>query len=609
MTKILLKSLLLSPAIVGAALAVSTAAFATEAKVKTEATQTIAPQSQVLAVKPEVAKADAAPVFSSSVAVTPVAPAATIAQAAAPVETTSMEQLNRYGREGRGSQKRDDMSQVTSVSQLSDVRPTDWAFQALQSLVERYGCIVGYPDKTYRGSQALSRYEFAAGLNSCLDRVNELIAAGTADLVKKEDLAALQKLQEEFASELATLRGRVDVLDARTATLEKQQFSTTTKLSGEVVFAITDEFLQRKDNETVFQDRVRLALNTSFTGKDLLVTRIAAGNAGLFDFSRSPGSGAEGIQTFNFGNTGGNQAYVDWVAYFFPIGKNINVYIPVVSGLHYDYVPTNAGFLEAYDGGTGALSIFAQRNPIYLIGGGSGIGVNFGVTSAIKLSVGYLADNSDGSQITFGANNPTAKNGLFGGSYSALAQLTFSPSEALSVGLTYVRAYRRAAIFDGGSGVTSSGTILANTGDSLGAFSPSTFGTTVNAYGLSGVVKLGKNLSLNAFGSYITADDIGDGLPEGEIWTYGIGLGIADFGKKGNLLGLMAGVEPYLGNPRQFGASTNRRDVPVHLEAFYKYQLNDNISITPGAIYIINPGQDKGNSDVLIGTLRTTFTF
>jgi predicted PhzF superfamily epimerase YddE/YHI9 len=97
------------------------------------------------------------------------------------------------------------LGQVTSVSQLSDVRPTDWAFQALQSLVERYGCIVGYPDKTFRGNRALTRFEFAAGLNACLDRVNELIAASTADLVKKEDLATLQKLQEEFATELATI--------------------------------------------------------------------------------------------------------------------------------------------------------------------------------------------------------------------------------------------------------------------------------------------------------------------------------------------------------------------------------------------------------------------
>ena len=62
------------------------------------------------------------------------------------------------------------MDQVTSVTQLSDVQPTDWAFQALQSLVERYGCIAGYPDGTYKGNRAMTRFEFAAGLNACLDK-------------------------------------------------------------------------------------------------------------------------------------------------------------------------------------------------------------------------------------------------------------------------------------------------------------------------------------------------------------------------------------------------------------------------------------------------------
>jgi hypothetical protein len=61
----------------------------------------------------------------------------------------------------------DPLAQVNSVSQLSDVQPTDWAFQALQSLVERYGCIAGYSDGTYRGNRATGRYEFTAGLNSC----------------------------------------------------------------------------------------------------------------------------------------------------------------------------------------------------------------------------------------------------------------------------------------------------------------------------------------------------------------------------------------------------------------------------------------------------------
>lgn len=127
------------------------------------------------------------------------------------------------------------LDQLTSVSQLSDVQPTDWAYQALQSLVERYGCIVGYPDSTYRGERALTRFEFAAGMNACLDRINELLVASTADLVTQEDLATVQRLQEEFATELAQLRGRVDGLEARVSELESNQFSTTVKLSGSTV--------------------------------------------------------------------------------------------------------------------------------------------------------------------------------------------------------------------------------------------------------------------------------------------------------------------------------------------------------------------------------------
>ena len=163
------------------------------------------------------------------------------------------------------------LAQVTSVSQLSDVQPTDWAFQALQSLVERYGCIAGYPNQTYRGNRAMTRYEFAAGLNACLDRINELIATATGDLVKKEDLATLQKLQEEFAAELATLRGRVDAVEARTAELEANQFSTTTKLNGEVIIAgvgASGGAPNDSDPNIILVKRVRLNLTTSFTGKD-----------------------------------------------------------------------------------------------------------------------------------------------------------------------------------------------------------------------------------------------------------------------------------------------------------------------------------------------------
>ncbi|MDP4831397.1 MAG: iron uptake porin, partial [Cyanobium sp. MAG_185] len=65
-------------------------------------------------------------------------------------------------------------NQVTSVTQFSDVQPTDWAYQALSNLVEKYGCVAGYPNGTYKGGQAMTRYEAAALLNACLDRVTEV---------------------------------------------------------------------------------------------------------------------------------------------------------------------------------------------------------------------------------------------------------------------------------------------------------------------------------------------------------------------------------------------------------------------------------------------------
>ncbi|MDJ0676596.1 MAG: iron uptake porin, partial [Calothrix sp. MO_167.B42] len=81
---------------------------------------------------------------------------------AQPNNPNILQDVKSYSNEGQNTS----VSQVTSVSQFSDVQPTDWAFQALQSLVERYGCIAGYPNGTYRGNRALTRYEFAAGLNA-----------------------------------------------------------------------------------------------------------------------------------------------------------------------------------------------------------------------------------------------------------------------------------------------------------------------------------------------------------------------------------------------------------------------------------------------------------
>jgi Carbohydrate-selective porin, OprB family/S-layer homology domain len=507
-----------------------------------------------------------------------------VAQAAEPV--TSMDQLSQYSQEGQTATA----GQVTSVSQLSDVRPTDWAFQALQSLVERYGCIAGYPDRTYRGNRAMTRYEFAAGLNACMDRVNELIAAATADMASKEDLATLQKLQEEFAAELATLRGRVDAVEAKVATLEKQQFSTTTKLKGEAIFNVSDEFGTGNDNTTVLQNRVRLALNTSFTGKDLLVTRLAAGNYNAFNTSDLPTTvqGAEGSQAANFGAGGGNSVSLDWLAYYGSLNEKLSFYIPAVNGLHYDYAPT-ASAMDTGDDGNGTLSVFGQRNPIYMLGGGAGVGASYDIGGGLKVSGGYLAGT---------AANPTSGNGLFDGDNSVLGQIAYAPTGApFQLAATYVKAYSKSGALFGGGGPAIMGTAQAN-GVDLGFANP----VKLDAYGLSGSLKVGSNLVVNAFGMYGYANEIG-AAGDSQIWSYGASLGLMDFGKKGNMLGIVAGAQPYA--PDAPGAG---RVAPLHLEGFYKYQVNDKISITPGVIWVKDPGQAKSD-DVFIGTVRTTFSF
>jgi porin len=173
------------------------------------------------------------------------------------------------------------MGQVTSVDQLADVQPTDWAYQALRSLIERYGVSVGYPNGLFRGNRAVSRYEFAAGLNALLDRITSSITQRLTTQVSGADLVTLQKLQAEFGEELAALRTRVDDIEARSAELEANQFSTTTRLTGQAIIAFNDGIQGgAEDPGTILFSRLRLNLESSFTGADALLAQIEVGSSG-----------------------------------------------------------------------------------------------------------------------------------------------------------------------------------------------------------------------------------------------------------------------------------------------------------------------------------------
>lgn len=499
----------------------------------------------------------------------------------------------------------DTIRQVTSVSQLSDVNPTDWAFQALQSLVERYGCIAGYPNQTYLGNRPLTRYEFAAGLNACLDQVNQLITTSTAELVTKEDLATLQKLQEEYADELQTVRGQVDALEVRTAALESQQFSTTTKLRGEAIFALASVFGSDRaintdaqnrgasranlEENVIFGDRIRLNFDTSFTGKDRLRVRLQGRNITSFNTALT----GTNQTRLGFDGNESNNVSVSALFYRFPVGDSTMISL-ATEGLEYiDEVPALSRNFDS--SGSGALSRFGRYNPIYRATEGPGIIISHKFNDALTLTAGYVVPSGVG-------NDPSNGRGIFNGSYSALGQLTFQPTSELSLAFTYVNAY-----YTDGSGVTgSTGTGFANN-----PFNGAR--TSLNNYSVSANYKFSPTFTITAWGGYANAqaENTAVARSNADIWNWAVQLGFPDLGREGNFGGIVFGAPPYVAE-NQFFSGTNRRqddDVSYHLEAFYRYKLNDNIAITPGLITIFNPEGNSENPNIYVGVVRTTFSF
>jgi hypothetical protein len=493
-----------------------------------------------------------------------------------------LQQLDRYDND-------DAIGQVNSVSQLRDISPSDWAYEALRSLVENYGCIAGYPDATFRGNKPMNRYEFAAGLNACLNQIEQSIASGTA--IVKEDLEKLQKLTEEFGTELATLRGKVDSLEQRIATLEEQQFSTTTKLTGEVVFGLAgiltgdDANGNNINSEAVFGHRTRLGFSTSFSGDDLLYFQLNSGN--LPNFSRVTGT-YEG----NLGSLDNQSNNVNLLVAFYslPIDDRTRIIIEGTGGYVFDFVDTISAFDKLNDSASGAISAFGLRNPIYNTVYGAGAGIQSQLNDNFAVNLGYLAPT---------AQEPSSGNGLFDGAYSAIGQVVFTPDDRFKIGFAYVRNYNSTDTFTGSN--------FAN----FRTFDP-TSKTASNAFGLQTSWQLSSNFILGGWVGYTDTEVISSANGSGnfDTWNWAVTLAFPDLGKEGNLGGIVVGMEPKVTDASfASGFSNVDRDTSLHIEAFYQHQLNDNIAITPGIIWTTAPNHNSNNADTVLGILRTTFTF
>jgi hypothetical protein len=515
-----------------------------------------------------------------------------------------------------------DQNQVTSVTQLSDVKPTDWAYQALSNLVEKYGCVAGYPNGTYKGQQAMTRYEAAALLNACLDRVTEITDE-------------IQRLQQDFAKELAVLKGRVDGLEKKVGKLEATQFSTTTKLQGDTYWSLGAPVYGGQNNNRVngtqrnattlgatsFNYDLRLNLNTSFTGKDLLYTRLRSGNYGNSAFNGQPYGLMALDRAFggNNGNANGlnNVFQLDRLYYRFPVGKEFtaiagprarNTEFLAVSPFYYgdfeglDYFRLH-GAPGTYNKATGGMAGLMWKQNVKK-------GKPF-----FAISTNYVAPSADSSNPS---NGGVFTNGS-GGSW--LTQLGYQAQQWKATfgwrygqcGQAVNRRGTQAAVAAEPCGNTATGWTSDNYNNNFAvglAWQPKKNGTIVPS--ISG----GWGYSSYAYGNQAapvvrtsntgaSAAGISNALAATNIsatqsWT--VGLQWKDVFAKGNSAGMAVGQPSFVTSTRN---GVTPFDGNYAWEWWYKFRVSDNISVTPMLFYLSNPSSAGANGGTAAAPINT----
>ena len=499
------------------------------------------------------------------------------------------------------SQDANAVEQVTSVTQFSDVYPTDWAYQALSNLIERYGCVAGYPNGTYRGNRAMTRFEAAALLNACLDRVTEVTDE-------------LKRLMKEFEKELAIVKGRVDGLEARVGELEATQFSTTTKLDGQATFVIGANsfggdlyFTQVGDYQqnasaqygaTTFNYDYQLYLNTSFTGKDLLSATIRSGNFG--DDNAFIGNPTN-LSTLEVASGSGDEFYIDKLWYNFPIGENFTVFVGPNVGQD-DMLPMWPSVYPSGDANTVLDVLTLNGAPgAYNKTQGPGVALNY-ENNGWNIGLQYVCDldTCTGSNPRDGGIASDSSNGVgtiqigyegeqwgFAGIYSWLQSPSLVPYSTLYTQLSYAQDIDM----------------------SLNAFGLAAYWQPEDS-GWIPAISAGWGINTTSFTDNSAADT---SVSTSQSWQ--VAIHWDDVFLQGNSAGMAVGQAT-------FATDLKGGDTPFDgnyvWEWYYGFQVTDNITVTPSMFYLSRPlgqftfdgvdGKD-GTFSQFGALVRTTFTF
>ncbi len=484
------------------------------------------------------------------------AAASMIAPFAAQATDINLEDMNSYSNSSKSA---------GFTNNYLNVQPGDWAHQSIKDLVKSRGCDINVNDK------ALTRFEAASIVNSCLGDVAEVSNIE-------------RSLIDEFSSELALLRGRVDGIEARMNEFEAGTFSDTTTLDGKAVFllgAVDGNDDTYGDTEALVAGYVyQMNLNTSFTGDDNLYVRLKAGGPG------------NGIKT-NFGNKPGtyhnetsnsdNILKVDKIWYTFPIGDNVTA--------------TFGPLIENYYMLAATPSVYKPKVLKAFRFGGHGIA--FGASSSVGAGLKYVGDNGFATGITANSKSGSSTTGIFteddlnkvntqfaytGDNYHFSATYT-TQNNGFTDGYPYY------TITGSGAGQISNAG-KDTTGWALRAWwRPEEQGTAVPS------VSVGFDT--------VSFSGVTDGFKEGE--GYSVGLNWTDMFQADDTIGIAFG-QPIKGT-NNTTASTVSVD-PFLWEAYYSFKPNDSIEITPGIFGGSDLKSTSVTNDNIFGfVVATTFKF
>ena len=403
---------------------------------------------------------------------------------------------------------------------------------------------------------------------------------------------------------------REAINDFNNGVIDQETFAEI--ISDEIVDSAQN--IEESDNQATLSDRVRLTLNSSFTGKDSLTIRLAAGN--VPNLGSAFGTNQARLNFLQFTGDDGNDVELDRVYYRTPIGDNFTFWLGADLPPE-DVYETFTPFTKS--SGTGSLARANRFNPfIYRTTGGGGIAGRYKFNDTFDLTASYFAGD---------ASSPETGKGLFNGQYSTGAQIGIHPTDNLSFGIAYMFNYypEGEANLTGSlgsnysSGVANALALLSadGRGGFRGSQNPfSGAATTSNNVGIQGTWRVSDGINLAAWGGWLTAtgrshDSTGvnrDG-DWTEMWTWNANISFIDLLTDGAVLTLAGGQLPKAG----YVDGTFGRDKAQSwiVEGNYKYPVNDNISITPGVYAIFNPNNSDGrNSDtIVVGVIRTVFKF